>query len=626
MHDWDRMLTRNRRRRTGAGGESYRVLPRLSMCVLFSVLLLSLRTDARVSVNVPIDHWSYSFIERFEARGALSGLADGIKPFSRNRMARSLVKIAAYRDAAESELSAVESALLDRLLIEFEHEVDELDGHHRHSHGRIPEGTPPGWVGHVVEGARAGQGLFRYAREQGELRGDLLLRQQSDWLSGRNRSDTERIYRTRVGAVVRGHMGGKLAYRMSFEQTQERGSRLYFRRDDVFERRRELTQLKGSRADYHEGTAYAVFGFHFLNVELGKGEVRWGPAPEENLGLNNVAPSFDMLRLRTRLGAVELVSIAGALRPCPDRPDSPTCEGGGDSSATYIVNGVSRRLERDKYLAAHRLEASLTPWLDVGFQEVLVYGDRGPTVTYLNPLMFYWAAQSYQGDKDNLMMGVDVDLHGGGKRLYLAYVVDDLKKLRVFSDDFANKFSLQAGALVVDPLGLDDSDLRLEYVRIEPWIYTHRFPINTFRHFDAPLGHSLGPNSDRWQVQMDHRPHRDLSLRLHLGRARHGYNQLLEDGSIRNVGGDLHLGSSPTDNRENKKFLDGDVERRTELGGSFTMRPWTLFSVTAGYSHEWGKNVPLAPRWGEGIRLQDRTGFGDSNQHRVHLELRYGHL
>ena len=163
-------------------------------------------------------------------------------------------------------------------------------------------------------------------------------------------------------------------------------------------------------------------------------------------------------------------------------------------------------------------------------------------------------------------------------------------------------------------------------MRIEPWIYTHKFPINTFRHFDAPLGHSLGPNSDRWQVRFGHRPHRDLSLQLQLGRTRHGRNEILEDGSIRNVGGDLHLGSSAGDNREDKKFLDGSVERLTELGGSLSLRPWTHWSVMAAYAHEWGTNVPLAPRWGDGVTLQNRTGFGDSNQHRISVELRYGYL
>ena len=57
------------------------------------------------------------------------------------------------------------------------------------------------------------------------------------------------------------------------------------------------------------------------------------------------------------------------------------------------------------------------------------------------------------------MMGLDVDIHpGGNRRYYLSYVIDDLKKAAI-SDDFANKFSLQAGLFWVDPPLLRDGDM-----------------------------------------------------------------------------------------------------------------------------------------------------------------------
>ena len=135
--------------------------------------------------------------------------------------------------------------------------------------------------------------------------------------------------------------------------------------------------MKGNLADFHEGTASLSFlPLPDLAVEVGKGQASWGPAARDNLGLSDNAPAFDMIRLRGQFGILKLVSIAGALRPCPDRPDSPQCAGVGDTSASYIANGVRRPLERDKYLAAHRVEASLFDWLDIGIHEVLVYGDR----------------------------------------------------------------------------------------------------------------------------------------------------------------------------------------------------------------------------------------------------------
>lgn len=570
----------------------------------YLLLVLAARGGADPSVNVPLDHWAYGFVERFEARGALHGIGDGIKPFSRQELARALSAIAAQQQGLE--LSRVEREELRLLQEEFSAELRELGA-------AVPQ----------VQG----EGLYRYTCPQGQVQADLLARQQTDLFAGRGRQEKERVFRNRIGGLVRGDFMGQVGYRLSFLQSREQGSRTYGLRDEVYERRLETPQLKGDLVDFHEGMAYLTFSLSSVEVELGKDEVSWGPAPDDNLGLSHNAPSFDMMRLRAHYGALKLVSIAGFLRPCPDRPDSPVCGGGdGDEEASYIVDGTARTLEREKHLAAHRLEVALAPWLDLGFQEVVIYGDRGLEPTYLNPIMFYWAAQSYLGDKDNLMMGVDADLHPGwGVRAYFAYVVDDLKKARIFSSDFANKFSFQTGLLWVDPLGQPDTDLRAEYVRIEPWIYTHKFPINTFRHFDAPLGHSLGPNSDRWQVGLKRRFPGGWGTEIGFSHIRRGDNELLPDGSIRNVGGDLNLGPGG-EARARKKFLDGQLSRRTQLEGRVWWRVRASLFAEAGYGYEWGQGVPLPPRWGPGVALQNRTGYGDGAQQHFRFELRYGYL
>ena len=567
----------------------YKPLGGLSTQVLlgFFTLLDPGAAGADSSVYVPLEHWVYRFVERLEAQGRANGAADGIKPYSRN-------KIAALLDAVHKkyrpELSPIERGELDLLRHEFTQE----------------------------------RALFHYRARGGVVFADVLARQQTDRFSGRGRSAAEVVYRHRGGGIVRGQLGQSVGFRVAFEQVREQGSRSYGYRHNLYERRVDLPQLKGEAADFHEGTAYVKFAVGPVDVQLGKDEALWGPAPQQNLGLSNNAPSFNMIRLQSQFGAFKLVSISAELRPCPDRPDSPLCAGMADSAATYTTNGMVRLLERQKYLAAHRLEVALAPWIDVGFQEVVVYGDRGLEPSYVNPLMFYWAAQSHLGDKDNLLMGIDVDIHPGrGRRYYLAYVVDDLKKARIFSDDFANKFSLQAGMIWVDPLGLADAELRAEYVRIEPWLYSHRFPINTFRHFDSPLGHSLAPNSDQWQLSLTKRATRDVELAVHVGRSRHGENELAADGTVRNVGGDMHYGWRPGDERETKQFLDGHRVRRTTLAAGLRWRILPHLSVEAEYAQEWGQGVPLPPEWGSAVPLAWRTGYGDGRQQHLRFDARF---
>ena len=568
-------------------------------------------SSSDTSVNVPLSHWGYGFVERFETVGAVDGLGTGIKPFSRREMARALSQIAAH-GASDGSLSTVDRERLKLLLGEFRDEVNS---------GEVVEVVE---AGSTFGRIRSGEPLAQYDAEQGRVQADLLLRQQSDLFGGRGRDGNERIFRNRLGGRMRGRIGDWLGFRVSFEQIREQGSRDYILRDDVFESRLELPQLKENLADYHRAKAQVVFALPQVRFEIGKQEVSWGPAAE-NLGLSNNSPSFDMVRLRSRIGAFKVVSIAGALRPCPDRGDTPQCRGLIDSVESYIVNGVDRRLDRDKYLAAHRIEVALASWLDLGYQEVVVYGDRGLQLAYLNPFMFYQAAQSYLGDKDNLMMGLDLTLRlGKGTRLYLAYVVDDLKKLRVFSEDFVNKFSFQSGLLWVNPMGVGDTDLRAEYVRIEPWVYTHKVPINTFRHFDAPLGHSLGPNSDRWSVQAERRFQYGLTAGVELYRRRHGDNVLLADGTIVNVGGDMHLGRRPEDESETKEFLAGVLGRWTGVSGRLVIRRWVQLQVAVEYGLEWGDNVPLPPSWGPHVPVSNQSGYGDGRQRHMAFDLTYG--
>ncbi len=568
---------------------------------------------ADLTPTVPLQHRVYAFLERCEARGLLPGLRDGVRPFSRLQVAQALGRL----DAATAPLPRSDREILRELVVEFSEE----------RRGPDPAGCQQQCAPEEGAGGARRTTMLVLAGREATLVLEPLASHRTDLYTGLGRNEAERIHRSAGGAAVRGCLRGFLGFSSSFVQSMEYGSRTYRIRDDVHTQRLELPQLKGDRADFHEGKAAAIVALPFARLEVAKDDAAWGAAPADNLGLSGNAPSFAMVRLTADCGPVRAVSVHGSLRTCPGRPDSPACWGTVDSARSYIVNGTARTLERRKFLAAHRLEFSLAPWLDVGLQEAVVYGDRGPELLYAIPTMFLWAAQSYLGDKDNVVMGIDLDIHPGrGLRFYGAYLVDDMKKLRILSDDFANKFSAQLGALWTDPAGMDDTALRLEYVRLEPWIYTHRYPINTFSHFDLPLGNSLGPNSNRWRACWEWRPHPKTEIGFEARRTRHGDNVLEADGTVVNVGGDLHLGARAQDSCDRKRFLAGTVAKRTELSWSGRWRPWEQLEIGLEVGREWVSNVPLPPYWDPdtSVALRNRTGRGDGQQTRLCSTLALG--
>jgi hypothetical protein len=74
----------------------------------------------------------------------------------------------------------------------------------------------------------------------------------------------------------------------------------------------------------------------------------------------------------------------------------------------------------------------------------------------------------------------------------------------------------------VDPLGLSNTDVNLEYARVTPCVYTHKYPVNSYQHDGQPLGHWLEQNGDDLFISVHHRFSRHLGLITHISRTRHG--------------------------------------------------------------------------------------------------------
>ena len=119
---------------------------------------------------------------------------------------------------------------------------------------------------------------------------------------------------------------------------------------------------------------------------------------------------------------------------------------------------------------------------------------------------------------------------------------------------------------------------------------------------------------------------RDLEFVVYVTRSRHGENELEADGTIRNVGGDMHYGWRPGDERETKQFLDGHRMQRTELGAGLHWRILPDLQLEAEYAQEWGQGVPLPPAWGPAVPLAWRSGYGDGRQQHLRFDLRFNYF
>lgn len=518
--------------------------------------------------DLPHSHRIYETIDRFETRGWLDNPIPRNRPFSRKQAVHILIQILKRIDSGSS-LTSTERGILDRHKREFAHELA------KQGYIQSPPSRDP--VGNIFKGEE----LFSWRDTIATAVIGPIFRQRI--LFGQNTGVPQpTVSQTYVGLTIRGTYGNSCGFYLRHFEAREWSSRYRTTRSNVVARPIEEVQFKGKIVDFREAIYQLSWSSPRFALDIGKGSLNWGPGQTGNLFLTNHAPSFSLARLRVSYGRVAFVHIVGFLR---------SRAGLIDTTKTRLDNDHRRTLLRRKHISAHRLEITISKNISLGLQEAVIYGDRNPEILYLSPISVLTAAQSYLGNTDNLMVGADLSLQPGSNlKIYLALTFDDLQKFSPGA--FANKFAFQSGFLWINPLFLKDTDLRVEFIHLEPFVYSHNFQINTYEHFDALLGYPLGPNADRIYGQIVHRFSPALSLSLTFDRERQGQNHLDEDGSLVNVGGNASQGRRPFDSAT-RHFLSGIVESRMGLGISLTYEPIQNFQMNLQHKLDRSSNIQI---------------------------------
>jgi len=96
---------------------------RLSIIAVLLTTIVAVQFVYASPISVPLDHWSYHFIERFQAKGVLRNFLSNIKPYSRGEIADMLAHIDDLMENDEVNLSKVEKDQLELMKGEFAQEL-----------------------------------------------------------------------------------------------------------------------------------------------------------------------------------------------------------------------------------------------------------------------------------------------------------------------------------------------------------------------------------------------------------------------------------------------------------------------------------------------------------------------
>ena len=444
------------------------------------LLLMVPAVVAAQTVYLAATHPVYGFLDRMEAKQALTGYRDVVKPLSRTAIARYLVQI----DTTGIPLTETDRELVLYYKEEF-----------------FPELTAIGYENLIEERWH----LYHYQEAPGDFTVDLL-----GGYSYQHRAEGRISKIISNGINVYGTVGSSIGMYFNFRDNSENDLRQRAFYPYSSDPAQVVAISNYSRMNYDPTDVQFNVDLGPVTLSLEKMHNVWGAGERGNLILSTKSPSFPQIKMRAKFADnVDFTYIHGWLY-----------SGIIDSSRTYtdptVTEGFGmRRVFRPKYIASHILE--MTPWqgVDLSIGESEVYGSRNPELLYLIPVMFFKAGEHWMDDTDNSQMFFSADLNVVKDQNYYMTLFLDEFSTETFTDPnrHHNQLGFTVGARLYD-LYIGDTQLMVEYTRTNPWVYNHRFSDDTYQSHGVDLGHWIGQNADLFTVQYLYRPSRTLQAGL----------------------------------------------------------------------------------------------------------------
>lgn len=322
-------------------------------------------------------------------------------------------------------------------------------------------------------------------------------------------------------------------------------------------------------ANYFDETeGYFLADFDLVRFKIGNDRIIIGyPGTESVLG--PASPPVDHILMNINYKFFKFTYLHGKLL--------------GDSYSYMDWQNGSRRDLEEKYIVYHRFEFTFSRHLTLGLGETIIYSRRGIDLSYLNPLAYYKSVEHYNQDRDNSKIFMDfVNNSLRGLKFYGMIYIDDL--------DFSKFGTKWVGNTVLYNLGLTTYPfyssipltLDFNYLRIDPYFYTHRIKENTYSSFGLPLGSEYLPNSETFRFSASYQLKFNLLANFQFIYSVHGANEYSGTGAlVTNYGGDLNYGYFASRDASEISLLDGLREYSRKFFFSLEYQP------LPGYFVDW---------------------------------------
>jgi hypothetical protein len=342
------------------------------------------------------------------------------------------------------------------------------------------------------------------------------------------KGNKQQVYINSRGFNIRGRIADRIGFYASVVDNQERGPS-YFSQEI-----KDLRAVPGygffksfkrdtTAVDYFDARGYLTFNAaKFFDFQIGYDKNFIGNG-YRSLFLSDWGNSYLFVKLNTKIWKFNYQNLYMELMP------------------QFVKRGDSL-LDR-KYAAMHHLSMNITPWLNVGLFESVIFGRRNRfDFQYLNPIIFYRHIEGTVGSPDNAVAGMDFKANVAHRfQFYGQLLLDEfiIKNIRSKKHSWTNKFGFQLGTKYIDAFGIRNLDLQLEANRVRPFTYSHYNAVSNYTHYNQPLAHPLGANFQEFIGIARYQPAPKWYI---MGRAFYYYKGL--DTAGVNLGGNIFLDNS----------------------------------------------------------------------------------
>ncbi len=463
-------------------------------------------------VNQPLNSDIYQYLSRLSQRGVIE-LNDEIRPLSRKYIASKLIELR----IESKKISTLERDELEFYIQDFGREVRMQ---YPVSSIKQPDTStsPFTFVGKDLYNRIR---LFSYD--------DSLFAINLSPILGYSYGENDREKQTHLwnGFSTYGYLTDYIGFSFDFRDNAESGNNID--RVKAFTPTTGITDTHptNSSVEYSEFRAMIGTDWSWGSFSIGKDFINWGYGEGGLLTLSSKAPSFPYLRLD--LYPTDWISF----NYFHAWLESDVV----DSTGIYpsYRDGINRTQYRSKYFASHTL--TLRPFKGLSFSlgESVVYSDKLEFL-YLFPLSFFRAADHYYSNQSNdagansqFFFSLSSRNHIPNTHLFATLLIDEIALSEIGNaEEERSQFGFVFGASVTD-LPINNLTFAINYTRINPFVYRHYIPTQTYESRSYVMGHWMQHNADQIYLSLNYRIIRGLQVKVWSEFIRKGGDGNVED-------------------------------------------------------------------------------------------------